>query len=90
MSVKADYNYSIQKHLDKKIILIEDRNLGGMSVTNCIESIVNEICKDRNIDCQKCIILYKDSTGLWDGWDCRKNEFIHLEGETWKEAFDRM
>jgi len=86
----ADYNYSIDERREKPLILIEDMNLGNMSVTNDIEIVVAEICEKRGINCNEATILYMDSEGLWDGYDCAKKQFIPLHGKTWNEALERL
>lgn len=87
---RADYDWKIQDYGNKKLILIEDLNLGNMSVTNDIENVVDDICKTNQIVCEDYLIIYKDSEGIWDGWDCKKRNFIHLGGETWQQAFERL
>jgi hypothetical protein len=46
--VRADYEYSINRV--KKRLAIVDLNLGRMSVTNCIEDVVDEIAQNENIN----------------------------------------
>lgn len=65
---KSDYTYQIENYHGKKAIIIEDLDLGGMSVTNDIEYVVNEICQANNLDSTKCLIVYRDSDTIWTGW----------------------
>ncbi len=72
--MKADYIYSIEGNG----LMIEDLNLGRMSVTNCIEDVVDEICKEQSLDPNKLMIVYKDSQRIWDAWDHATQDFILL------------
>lgn len=87
--VKAEYNYALKKIINTQLILIQDKNQGSMSVTNDIENVISEICKNRKIDCKEAIVLYKDTEDVWDGFDCKTNQFIPLNGETWQEALEK-
>jgi hypothetical protein len=73
----CNYSYNISDlH-----IAIADLNRGGTSVTNCIEDVVTEIAEINSINPNTLKIVYRDSEGVWDGWDNKKQEFI-LIGET--------
>lgn len=84
IKTKADFDYSIDTISGHKIIVIVDANLGRMSVTNDIENVVASIELTENIDAKDYLVIYKDSTGRWDGWDGR--DFISLSGENPIEA----
>ena len=71
---KSDYSY----HTFQNVIVIEDHNLGGMSVTNDIENVVNEISSKENIYKEDYVWVYKDSTDTYDGWDARLERFFHI------------
>ena len=66
---RADYAY-IKIDKDKKLVLIEDLNLGNMSVTNDAETVVSEIL-DNYPDYR---IAYRDSSLDWD-------ELVHENGQ---------
>jgi hypothetical protein len=80
---KSDYKYSIRNAGTKTpVIEIIDQNYGNMSVTNDIENVVKEIEGRENLDACKCIIIYRDSTYTWDGWDAVRKEFVSLNEST--------
>jgi hypothetical protein len=71
---KATYSYKVQNDF----IIITDQDCGGMSVTNDIENVIKEIEQAENIDACNYHIIYRDSMGLWDGFDAYSQEFISL------------
>lgn len=76
---KADYSYSIKNRGTKTpVVEIIDLNYGNMSVTNDIYSVVADIEYLEDIDMKKAIIIYRDSTYRWDGWDATRREFVSL------------
>jgi hypothetical protein len=62
---KCDYVHTIRKVDGVDVLLIEDMDLGRMSVTNDIENVLSEL-KDLYRGLPK-IIIYRDSEGIWDG-----------------------
>lgn len=80
---KANYTFEIEKFLSYNFISIVDLDQGGMSVTNDIENVVNEICQEAEINKGDYLIIYQDSEGIWDGWD---GSFIPLSGISFREA----
>lgn len=85
---KSNYNYHIKGIGGHNVIAIEDLNQGGMSVTNNIENVVDEICHKENIFPRGYIIIYKDSEGFWDGWDYNKQDFIVLHVKDMETAIE--
>lgn len=84
MTPKSDYNWKI----NDDILIIEDLNLGRMSVTNNAEGVINEIYDQLGSNLHNCHIIYKDSEGVWDqlvpSWgvnECVEVSFKYL-GET--------
>lgn len=76
---KADYSYNIKNRGTKTpVVEIIDLNYGNVSVTNDIEAIVADIQYLEDIDMKKAIIIYRDSTYKWDGWDATRNQFVGL------------
>ena len=59
-------------------MLIRDLNQGGMSVTNGIEHVVEQIAEWKHINPNDYVILYRDSEGMWDGWDNKNQKFFLL------------
>lgn len=84
--IKANYTHDIK---DKNLI-IEDLNMGGMSVTNCIEDVVDEICKAHDLNPLNLTIVYKDSEGVWDSWDHSTQSFVFLNCKTAEEAINKL
>ena len=84
---RADYVHSLEMYRRKvDCMVIEDLNLGSISVTNDIENVIREICAIEKVEAKDYMIVYKDSTGQWDGYDASTNEFVGLGEETWFDA----
>jgi hypothetical protein len=84
MSPKSDYVWKTQED----ILIIEDLNLGRMSVTNNAEGVINEIYEKLGSSIHNYHIIYKDSEGIWDqlipSWgvnECVEISFKYI-GET--------
>jgi len=84
MTPRSDYNWGIKEG----ILVIEDLNLGRMSVTNNAEGVINEIYSQIGAQLHNLDIIYKDSEGIWDqlipSWgvnECVEVSFKYL-GET--------
>lgn len=84
MTPRSDYNWGIKDG----ILVIEDLNLGRMSVTNNAEGVINEIYSQIGAQLHNLYIIYKDSEGIWDqlvpSWgvnECVEVSFKHI-GET--------
>lgn len=73
---KSSYTYTIEDHLGRKWIVIQDQNLGRMSVTNDIENVVNDICQVENITTEEHLIIYQDSESEWTGYNLELDKFI--------------
>ena len=89
---KADYSHKLHCNEDVEVygISIIDLNLGGMSVTNNIEEVVEEICGRFLIDPNSVIIVYRDSDGRWDGWNNSTKDFIALNGKDSEDSIRMM
>jgi len=84
---RADYIHSLEKYRNRiDCIVIEDLNLGSVSVTNDIENVINDISAIEKVNAQQYLVVYKDSTGLWDGYNTISNEFVGLAEDTWWDA----
>jgi hypothetical protein len=76
---KADYTYEIIRIDGRQVLSIVDEDLGNTSVTNCIEDVVEEIAdKEAALDLNTCHIVYRDSMGIWDGFDYKTKSFLYL------------
>lgn len=67
---RADYDY----HDDGEVLLILDKGTGGRSVTNDAEAVIADFAA-RGIDVDKRRVIYRDSTGRWDGMATRHGTF---------------
>ena len=83
---KSDYNYTRIKN----IISIIDLNLGRMTVTNNIENVVSEIAKKERIAPEEFKWIYRDTDGLWDGWNPTTNTFIPLQTHLESDAREQI
>ena len=84
--IKSDYIHKIEEFAGRNVIVIEDLDLGGKSVTNNIENVVREIEVMEKVNASDYMIVYKDSEELFDAWDKRKEQFIPLRKSHWKGA----
>jgi hypothetical protein len=83
---KSDYRYGIEQAGGRSVLVIEDLNLGRVSVTNNMEKVLMEIGFKERIDPTEYMVIYKDSGGVWDGYDPVMDEFIPLAESTWSAA----
>jgi hypothetical protein len=60
---RADYTHRIEDG----ILILEDLNLGSISLTNFMEEALTEIAISEELDLTKMKIIYRDSMGDWDG-----------------------
>lgn len=72
---KSNYTYKIFR--DERVISIVDLD-GPMSVTNNIDRVVEEITNCEHILISRFCVIYKDTSGVWDGYDPLKDQFIIL------------
>lgn len=83
---RADYSYFIKKDHNPPIIVVRDLNLGGMSVTNDIGNVIEDIAQKENLNPVEHLIIYRDSMGMWDGYDFATMNFIPLQATSLREA----
>jgi hypothetical protein len=62
-------------HDDGRCLLIFDESNGGKSVTNDAEQVIADFA-ERGIDVDQRRVIYRDSTGLWDGMATRDGRFV--------------
>jgi len=84
--VRANYSYKL---IGNQLFII-DNNLGGMSVTNCIEDIIPEIAKREQRKATDFLVVYQDSMGIWDGWDHESQSFITLNESVGIDAMNKL
>ena len=70
MKANSDYIYFIKG----KVLIIEDSDLGNLSVTNDIQNVLTAIHND--LDFLPETIIYKDSEGNFDGVEHEQGKFI--------------
>lgn len=65
---RSDFDFHLRTDAgDQSIIVIEDLDAGQMSVTNNIEAVVEEAARRLGVDPGACLIIYRDSDGIYDG-----------------------
>ena len=72
MTANSDYTYTIKG----KVLIIEDLDLGNVSVTNDIQNVLETIYKDLEFLPEK--VIYRDSEGNYDGVEHEKGKFIRF------------
>ena len=63
----SDYTFHVRTDKAAPVIVIEDLNLGRMSVTNNIDAVVAAVCEDICLGAEAATIIYRDSDGVYDG-----------------------
>lgn len=86
---RADYTYTVATCAGRNVIMIEDLDLGNVSVTNDIKNVVKEISSVEEIDPGQYMIIYKDSSGSWDGWDHHRQDYVALQEDDHRDAIDK-
>jgi len=79
---RADFSYHIVDRPDLKLLCICDLDYGNISVTNDIVNVVLDIREYAQIDPWEFFVIYRDSTGRWDGWDVQGQYFFPVTTET--------
>jgi len=75
---KSHYHYVAKITDTAKLILIKDLDMGGMSVTNNIENIIEQICFENNLDPKEITCAYQDSMGMICGFNYSTGEFYPI------------
>lgn len=71
---RADYEYFI----NEGVVSIVDLDKGNKSLTNDIENVIEEVCLRAGIKPHEYKWVYRDSGGMWDGFDPATKQFIPL------------
>lgn len=82
----SDFTYQLRIVKFQAFIMIEDLDKGGMSVTNNIENVVEIICRQEGLNPVDYHIIYRDSEGLWDGFDFATKQFVLIRENHWLKA----
>lgn len=64
---RSDYSYHVRRDGERPVIVIVDLNVGGMSVTNNIDAVVEDVCESTGLMPGEAEIIYRDSDGIYDG-----------------------
>jgi|GEM_PF-5706717 hypothetical protein len=86
----SKYNYLFEVIHSVNTLVITDEAFDGayISVTNNIEKIVAELKEKAPEEFKKngFLIIYRDSQGIYDGWDDDKQKFISINQVTKENA----
>ncbi len=84
------FAYYFKEWQGKLFLCIEDTpGNNGKSLTNSIEDVVENIDNAEDVDVNECLIIYRDSDDVWDGWDNVNNTFIYLGCSTAEQAMKK-
>lgn len=88
---KCSYTFTVRKANGKTVLCLEDRGT-KMSLTNGIEDAIEELRVRFKKEGEPFpeICIYKDTDGMWDGWDLEKEEFIHLQFKRLEKALNEI
>lgn len=91
MATQSSYSHSLWQHDGHDLIIIEDLNESGKkSVTNDIDNVIDEIATREKINPVQYHIIYKDSQGIWDGYNFSTRQFIPLQAHSWEKAIAKL
>lgn len=79
---QSDFDYGIADICGKTLLWITDLDFGGKSITNNIENIVLYLTTKLLLNPADCLVIYRDSDGIWDGWEPTLKHFISLNQPT--------
>lgn len=71
---KSNFTYTI----DGRVLFIEDSNMGGMSVTNDVENVIEEmntLLSAMGTSVKDFDVIYRDSDGMIDGIKTKDGKF---------------
>ncbi len=61
---------------DNEFVVIEDKNLGAMTITNNPQSVINDLSS--TYDFKKVKLIYKDTMGVFDGIEVVSGKFVRF------------
>lgn len=96
-SPRTDFTYHINDSCGAPVLVIEDLDQGGMSVTNNIAAVLRTICMEHGAWAITRPVVCRDSEGSYDGVDGRRIRSgypffclgAHSEEEAVKAALER-
>lgn len=77
----SDYTYSVNQPEEGErgiVLSIIDEDKGETSVTNNIRAVVMDVCMAEGLVATDCLVVYRDSRGVWDGWDTNGKRFYYI------------
>lgn len=75
---RANFLYRIGEVDAIQVLLVWDKDLGNVTVTNDIQNVIADISEYEKINLVDHLIIYRDSLGRWDGWDAWQHEFFPI------------
>lgn len=88
-STKAAYSCSREIRKGTAFVLIADRcSKGFPSVTNTIDAVIEEVRQMEHIQLEDHTFIYRDSSGVWDGYDPIAKQFNMLGSDNPDDAMD--
>jgi len=88
---RCSFTYTVRKANNKNVLCLEDRGT-GMSLTNGMEDVIEELQASfkRSSKPFPSLVIYKDTEGMWDGWNVKKEEFIGLQYKRLEKALNEI
>lgn len=86
----AQFKYQLVEYKGRRVILIEDtKDLFEIcnTVFNDMPYVIEHIELIESLKAEEYIILIKDTTLTWDGWNARTQEFTRIGRKDWTQAF---
>lgn len=89
---RAKYSYFVYTAEDgQKTLVLTDEGTGPiMSLTNDIENVVEQACLEQDLKTPYIRVVYRDSDGIWDGWDTKTHNFIQLGKNKAEDAINYL
>jgi hypothetical protein len=78
----SDFTYHFNTDSGASILVIEDLDRGGMSVTNNMEAVLRFIKANSGVDLVNKKIVYRDTQGTYDGVRLAKSGVAHFYSPT--------
>lgn len=85
---RANFSYKIKKFNNINFIVIVDLDRGECSVTNDIRAVIESIASIEDIVLSDYHVVYRDSQGIWDGYNTDDNTFIAIQMWDEKRALE--
>lgn len=86
---RAKFTHKLTTQGSRLCLVITDLRLPTdtcLSVTQDIERVVEQIETTERIHAENFIIIYRDTQGVWDGWNAHTQKFVLLAAPDWPAA----